>query len=580
MKFCTFKNFLLKESDYKIDSDDRIFQREISGKKIVAVNHVNVTKIYLEEFEANYAVLIVDYESPGGAIRGGLKVRRKLAAGHRITAKWEKLFAAVQFDIKRGYLIEFCNLYRKYFCHCINQYIEENPAVVLECGWLSSAGEKIFYPITKTLPDKRKISMPLFNGALASRSPFHSYLEGISVQRHQELLRLLLSYPCMMTIFSYSVHAVLWNYLHGYLYRFKKEYHETALNADALTFSLCIYDDNPSRMKIVANLFSNFFLIKKGCWNVIDTHYHVSASTLSDERFNKLRKYFCVPVIFSTKKHNFTKASSILKKVQRLRNQGVLHIYPVYINSIPIQADEILNCSTASTSGLPLDDSDWLNEIHFNFYALIFQFVKYLAEISSTGDPSNETTVKEMHNLLFNLLKLENLSIEWIDSHTPELILHSAMLAFCMYLKTTSLADFAELLSEASADLFLSEEEAPSEPDNMPDTFLYDFREFIQESIKKQANSDWIWEGEESRGKEKCYYFYPNDGYAYYKRFMERKHRPVLSKRELAQKLRDSGLLKLPASGSSNTMKRSERHIYVYVIKRIPLENIQTPCNP
>ena len=70
MKFCTFEGFLLRESNYEIDSHNRIYQREISGKKIVAVNHVNVTKIYLEEFEANYAVLIVDYESPGGAIRG------------------------------------------------------------------------------------------------------------------------------------------------------------------------------------------------------------------------------------------------------------------------------------------------------------------------------------------------------------------------------------------------------------------------------------------------------------------------------------------------------------------------------
>ena len=55
---------------------------------------------------------------------------------------------------------------------------------------------------------------------------------------------------------------------------------------------------------------------------------------------------------------------------------------------------------------------------------------------------------------------------------------------------------------------------------------------------------------------------------------MKKSQYRVLSKRELGQKLRESGVLKVPSSGTSNTMKRTKRGIYVYVIKRDLLEKI------
>lgn len=564
MEFCTLEIFL-KNTRYKVKKNDEIHERNGIHHVIVATNHVDVTKIWYEDFNSKNVVLAVDFCSPDGTIHDSITVRYT-NMGHRISAHWDSLFKILKPDIKKSYYTRIFRIYQKYFCYCVNQYIAFTPAVLSACGWLPEARKSVFLSINDTYPQNEILAADFFNGMKKG----NIFKQELSAEWYRDFFELL-SNPSILTIFAYSVHSVLWNYLHGYV---MKHFENSDLNTDTICFSLCIHGENPELLRVVANLFSNFFLIKGNNWTLIDKKYHISATSLSDERYKKLFKYRCVPIIFSTERGYFTRASSMLKKVQKERNKGYWHIYPVYINPVPIRADEVLNCCIDSVQSIiPLKDKDKLHRIHLDFCLLIYKFIKYLTEISDLEDLSKGPKYIEMENDLWATCEREDLSAEWIDSHTPEVLLYSTMVSFTRFLKQSPLSVYAEYLSHTCITVFLPYKECNSVPDitNVPDTFLQDFRSFLQQSIAIKANNSWIFEGVETRGGEKCYYFYPNEGYEHYVHFAKKNHLPILSKQKLGQKLRKSNVLK--TTGSSNRVKRTQRKIYVYAIKQTSLEN-------
>ena len=570
---CTLGTFL-NSTKYAIDSDDNLFQRTGLDKKIVARNHINIKNIWCESFNARGVVLAVDFASPDETIRDSIEIHRAYI-GQRITCKWEELNAVLAPDIKKGNLTAICALYKRYFCHCVNEYITNNPAALADCGWLKENGKRIFISVNDTWNEKRKIRNDFFNGTKSA----DVFKQELAAQRYERFFQFLSDSPCALTVFSYSVHAVLWNYLHGYR---TEHLEQTMLNADTIRFSLCVHGSDVNLSKATVNLLSNLFLIKNNNWTIIDTNYHVSASSISENRYGKLPKYKSVPIIFTTKNCDFTRASSMLKKVQKQRECGRIHIYPVYINKMPIRADEILNCSTDSMETLiPLSDKEWMYDIHLKFCVLIYRFIEYLTALSDSACLSGQAEINEMNHILYHLPDSEELSAEWVESHTPEILLYAALGAFGHFMRQTPLSVYADKLERDCRNAFLPVKTPASKKllFSMPaqDTVIKNFRTFIHESLKKKSNTGWIFEGEESRGKESCYYFYPQEGYQHYAEFMEKHKLPVVSKRQLGQKLKDSSILKCPSTGTSLTLKRTERGIYVYVIKRDSLENYRAP---
>lgn len=570
---CTLDNFL-SNTKYEVDSENNLLHKGKQEEKIVAKNHINIKNIWYESFNAKGVILAVDYASPNGTIRDSIEIHRAYT-GQRITCKWEELNAVIAPDIKKGNLTAICALYKRYFCYCINEYIKNNPAALADCGWLKENGKSIFISVNDTWNERRKIKDDFFNGMKSA----DIFKQELSAQRYGKFFQFLSASPGALTVFSYSVHAVLWNFLHGYR---TENFEPTMLNTDTIQFSLCVHGSDVNLSKAAVNLLANLFLVKHNHWTIIDTNYHISASAISEAKYGKLPKYKSVPIIFTTRNNDFTRANSMLKKVQKQRECGRMHIYPVYISKMPVRADEILNCCTDSMAvQIPLSDKEWMYHIHLNFCVLIYQFIEYLTGLSDSACLSGQAEINEMNYILYRLLDSEELSAEWMESHTPEILLYASMGAFGHFLKQTPLSVYADDLERDCGNAFLPmKRSAPKKRlVSMPvqDTFIKDFCTFIHESLKKKSNSSWILEGEEKRGKESCYYFYPQEGYPHYTEFMKKHHLPVVSKRQLGQKLKDSGVLKCPSTGTSITLKRTERGIYVYVIKRDSLENYQAP---
>ena len=63
MEFCTLEIFL-KNTRYKVKKSDEIHERNGIHHVIVATNHVDVTKIWYEDFNSKNVVLAVDFCSP------------------------------------------------------------------------------------------------------------------------------------------------------------------------------------------------------------------------------------------------------------------------------------------------------------------------------------------------------------------------------------------------------------------------------------------------------------------------------------------------------------------------------------
>ena len=572
MRVCSLKEFLNikpEYSSYKIKKNNCIYKWEDNEYKKIAKNHINITNIYCDEFNTNSIILTVDFTTPDEMLYDYIDIDLAYKR-RRIAADWNHLYKMVEPDIVTGFHSKIENLYNKYFRYCVTRFIEENPVALSDCGWLQDDNNMIFVSINDDFPTQKKIAKDFFNGGMKAKI----YQQKLSGEMCHDFFQLLFHFPSALTIFAYSIHAVLWYYLHPYEDDF---WEDTGLNVDTIQFSLCIYGNNSKSLRVVANLFSNFFLIGTNRWSIIDKKYHISASSVSDEKYRQLPKYRCVPIIFSSRRDNLTKASSIIKKVQKQRNRHRLHIYPVYINRKEICVDEMINCCIDSMEGqIPLENEEWLSKIHSIFCVLIYKFIEYLTELSQ-----NEPSIKrsQLTNILYQFLKQENLPPEWLDSYTPEVLLYSTMKAFTIFLSDNHLDEYVDMLEKSTCTALFEpgagqESDQIAAPVQRPDTFLHNFRDFIHASLKQKSNSDWIFKGTETRGNEECYYFYPKIGYIPYRNFIKKSQYRVLSKRELGQKLRESGILKVPSSGTSNTMKRTKRGIYVYVIKRDLLEKI------
>ena len=128
---------------------------------------------------------------------------------------------------------------------------------------------------------------------------------------------------------------------------------------------------------------------------------------------------------------------------------------------------------------------------------------------------------------------------------------------------TTPLSDYGKTLSKMCKLYFLQYPvEKPIQSPTVSDSFSQDFYQFITESISKKHS--WLFEGCEQRGnKEECYYLDNKEGYNKFISFLKRGRKSSITKRNFVKLMKDNHLLKLPESGTSNTMKRDGKYVYV-----------------
>ena len=570
-----------KENNNYILGKKKIRLRNVK-EDVIATNHVDIMCIFVEEIFENGVELNVKLESPDEEIRDDIFV--KIFHDKKITYDWEEFFNIIQNSIKDGYRAALQKLYKKYFDYCITAYLENNRALLSKCGWVHDEYIEAFLPFTlphKFLKDDfLSIQKDLFNGYFRKQSEIADIQELYTENSNlRKLFSILLKDSCAFTVFSYSIHTILWDYFHGYNCRELQT--EEIANQDCI-FSLCIYGKDPSASKILANLLANFFNIDRNKWATIQRKYHVSSSSVSQIKFDRLFLYKSVPIIITSRTNHLTKASSIVKKLHQKRENLMFHCYPVYISSSPILVDEMINCCSDSMANeLRSMKYDDLHAIHQQFCYLLYQFITYLSiDKNNTDDDSrnmhlNQDDKQYMETSLFRLLERQEFTEEWLDTHMPNIYLCSTMDCFCQYLDRTPLNEYADRLRTFSEACFLSGEQVEKQECCLKQVRqekknIYFLCELISKNLQPK-NESWLWEGKEKRGeKEECYYLELQKGYEVFTKILEKNSIFPISKNEFKEMLRTYHILKMPASGKSNTMKR--RNIYVLVLLKNRLD--------
>lgn len=577
----SLEDFLISTGE---DKNYRVGNKKIrlGDDSIIATNHVDITRIFIEEIFEKGVELNIEFESPNREIHDAIFV--KISHNKEITYNWKAFFEVIQNSIMDGYWAALQKLYKKYFDYCITAYLENNRALLSKCGWVHDEYIKAFLPFT--LPHEFLkdvfwgIQKDFFNGFFRKQSKITDiqefYTESCNLKK---LFSILLKDSCVFTVFSYSVHAILWNYFWSYNCR---ELHtEEVTNQDCI-FSLCIYGKDSVASKILANLLANFFNIEYNKWATIQRKYHVSASSLSKNKFDRLSLYKSVPIIITSRTNHLTKASSIVKKLHQKREDLLFHCYPVYISTSPVWVDEMINCCSDSMANeLRSMKYDDLDVIHYQFCYLLYQFIKYLSIDKKKSDDNsqnmhfNQTDRQYMETSLFRLLERKEFTEEWLDTHMPNIYLCSTMDCFCYYLESTPLKDYADKLRTFSEVCFLSGEQAEKQEYCLKQVqwetnHIHFLCELISENLQPK-NESWLWEGREKRGeKEECYYLEFQKGYEVFTKILKKNSIFPISKNEFKEMLRTYHILKMPASGKSNTMKR--RNIYVLVLLKNRLD--------
>ena len=490
---------------------------------------------------------------------------------NKIMCNWDILYKQInKYTVNEKYRQVINSLYKEYFGKYIKEFIKCNPWLFNECGWFRYNGTMMYMPLDDIKTENR-LRADFFNGIL-QKPCFRQSLEELTMSKElfAHFFNLILSDRSAMMIFAYSIHAVLWNGIYGYGSWKDKIF----ANAETVNFSICICGQNEDVLNIIANLLANVFNISENRWSVVSRKYHISASAILDDKFQRLMYYKSVPVIVKSKSYRFTRAHKIVKRFQIKRDTGDFHIFPVYLSKNPINADEIVNCTIDSVDKcIDIKNKELLQEIHEQYSLLIINLIKYFSKIADTKKYYN----REDYDNFVNVHRIvEKFSEEnWIDHHVPEILLYASMDRFCCFLEKTPLNVWVADLRKKMKSILSTEELSISDTQiQQSENYLVLFKEFAEKMLGSSQKKEWLFTGIESRGgKEECYYLQAKVGFRNFEEYLRKRKIPLITERNFINLLVSSDILKLPRTGSSKSQKR--RGIYVYVIKKALLDGIE-----
>lgn len=568
LKFSDF----LKKTHYRLTGKGKVARNTLDETRLTD-NYITIIQIDVASFDDRHINFDVTYEISVPNLHGSIIVTR-MPNGQINSEEWETLFNDIDFLTKKKKdTAEIQSLFKHYFKKAITLYLKDNPAATHFTGWFRHMDGFTYLPFEEfsVNANVQKTKRIFFNHYLNNRE-FHSSLNKCCEQANnfQPFFDFILSDKNIFTVFAYALHSILFDYLSEYRpFKFAN-----VSNTDSALFSLCMYGDDINALKVLANILLNFFEIDANNWKTIKRDVHISASSLSTRNYDKLSSYMSVPILITSKKNNLTKASSIIKKIQKMRERGILHVFPVYINHSPILADEILNCNLCCVNYDNLGGNESLSLLHLQFLLLVYYFILFLIEISDSMD-QNEKHYNFIHASLYNTAKLHALSNEWLEENLPSYLLFNTMNCFCYFLLYEKKEELVKPILTYAVKAFLlngNSSEATSSSltayKGQQADFLKHFALFLLHQSKSAANSDWLFSGTEKRGnKEECYYLRQKDGFKKFQEYLNKKKLPSINQRNFDKMLRDHGLLKLPASGKSNTLCRGNKEYYYVLYK-------------
>ena len=576
----TFRDFL-NQTDYRLSGKGKIFRNDFDDTRLTN-NSITITQIDLDSCRGKLIDFDVSYKVSDTGNTDSIIVTR-MSNGQIDSTEWEKLLSNIDFRTADKKIIQ--NLYKQYFKKALTLYFKDNPAASRFTGWFNDENGVAYLPLDPPFnnPNVEKIKHIFFNGLLDSRH-FSESIEECRKQTEgfQDFFSFICSNPSLITMFAYALHSFFFDYYSHYR-PFKLD---AVINPDTALFSLCLHGDNIPEIKTFANILLNFFQIDRNKWQLIKRNIHVSATSLSSRSFDMLYTYASVPIIITSKTNRLTKGSSIIKKLHHLRESGKNFIFPVYINTAPILADEIVNCDLNSVKLSVSNDIGYFHKLHMQCCCLLYFFIQFLQSLEPY-DVHNKIDYDYVHLKIYNAIDEHHISSEWLDEHLPQYLLYYAIDCFCYFLKQNDMNDIAEKLCSSAAHIFLpckdivcSEMMVHSTLSDQTDTILKLFALFLSKKSKTNSNNEWLFTGTEKRGnKEECYYLRQKDGFKKFQEYLIQEKVTPISQRIFDKSLRDHELLKLPASGKSNTLCRGNKE-YFYVLYKdkidlLPNENFQ-----
>ena len=561
-----------------ISEKEKIYRQTMRGKDVFSIAYIGITQILYSEMIINGAKFDVFYQSsmpnPSPA---SLEVIVTFSGNIQFdfTPVSEKLKS---FSKSGTYFKQVVALHKEYFNECIKNYLSTHQALLAYCGWfIDEQQQKLFKSVTRpdsevTETTRSKTEPLIFNGSILANLISKTTLKEYCKQRNNlSDLFILLDNPNALLLFTYTIHALLLDYGHKYFLE-----DENIPNTNTAIFSLCIYGEDIKRVNTFANLLLNVFDIHRNKWSVISKKIHVSASSISDTKFWKLKLYRNVPIIVTTRNNRFSKSSGFMKRIHMQREKGNFHFFPVYISNVPVNADEIINCCVDDIT-LDLQNTELLYKLHFDFCALLYHFLSFLSEISG-HNPDFDKWPNPIDDNRYITGHIYTLLDEWskhtpepdcsfmVDTKLPEFLLLASLECFCRFLNQTPLKAYSEKLKKRLRLHMFPASPTMTNPKGKPDYILH-LSDFLQENIQKESSQNWLFDGTEKRGnKEECYYLTTSDGYENFLIYLKKKHISPIGKQAFIKQLETYGLLKLLSSSTAKSNKRQNK--YVYIIKK------------
>ncbi|MDO4330511.1 MAG: hypothetical protein Q4C66_14405 [Lachnospiraceae bacterium] len=402
----------------------------------------------------------------------------------------------------------------------------------------------------------------------------HSALSGLDVHSivkktnlFQSFFNCILGSDELMGIFAYTIHSLLWFYS-GNGNQIGKILFGNKVLFEQTVFSICISGSNINNVKCIANLFSHIFYIDMLHNPNGRGRYYVSATSLNTN-FLKLTRLQSIPVCITAKGYHLNRNSHIVKKTHRYRQNGILSIFPVYLNNNPINADEIIDFNIDNAMQM-LPSKTELPLLKDEISYLLLIFIHYLADISKSK--ATDSYFEDYRYIKYNYAKiidqyLHCSSSDYVEQLYP-LLLYSAIQGFCRFLETKlNLSEQSKRIEQSAHSLFLkaylSYLNNNSENTNCDKRNpLSDFGNYIDQLFKQPENNrpyiSYVDE-DKSDNQEICYYLEFKKYYNDFFNWANQKSIIPMSERELKRTLKDNELLIMRKNKSQYSCERWHR---------------------
>lgn len=452
---------------------------------------------------------------------------------------------------------------------------------VFDIGWSSSKDYRLYFmPLESDYSSLTPPKNPLFYDIdkHVSLVPYFSSQKIKYDDGYTSVIRFLYSNKNILSIFAYTLHAILFHALVSY-----DSYQENTLFVkQSSIFSICIYGSDIEKSTAAANIFSNLLsfsssqpemIPKTSCFSITSLH--------AKAHINKLCLFSSIPFCITAKNYRITRSTALLKRMHQLRLHNRLHIYPVFISTNPINADEILDFSSDSFT-LPANSADYKIKLD----RLLYDYILFLKDILNNTEPVEDKLdlSHQLNRFYFRSGILDNDTL----LHEKESLtqrynrfLYYALASFCSFLKKSDISsDVIYGLSYYAEKYLLSQESTEeSAVSEIPTDRI--ILKSLHTWLKQEASVDSgiariAFEKRDSR--EQCYYLESKSWYASYSKYSKQNKLAVYPKKRIMNALKETSLLNMRnESGSLGKYRTFDgKKAYYYIL---PFSLFSQKCN-